>query len=96
MLGDCGAEHQLCSDGRTCCELGDTCCPDSNTNTGTGCCDIADVGLALDMVDSLITSLCRLSAVPATAASRASPVSMEAAGSLITRMTRQTPVRSSG
>ena len=45
MLGDCGAEHQLCSDGRTCCELGDTCCPDSNTNTGTGCCDIDNVEL---------------------------------------------------
>ena len=43
LLGDCGAQHQLCSDGRTCCELGDTCCPDPTTNTGTGCCDIDNV-----------------------------------------------------
>ena len=42
---DCGSEHVLCPDGDTCCELGDTCCPDPGTNTGTGCCDISNVGI---------------------------------------------------
>ena len=38
--GDCPAsDHLLCPDDRTCCDLGDSCCPDPEANTGIGCCN---------------------------------------------------------
>ena len=40
VFGDCPVEsHLLCEDERTCCDLGDSCCPDPETNTGLGCCN---------------------------------------------------------
>ena len=47
---DCGSEHFLCPDNKTCCDLGYKCCPDPTTNTGTGCCDIANVRFRVDII----------------------------------------------
>ena len=43
---ECGGEHFECSDGNTCCIIGETCCPDPTSSTGIGCCkDTTNVGL---------------------------------------------------
>ena len=46
MKKECGGEDFECPDGNTCCNVGDTCCPDPNSSSGTGCCPrVTNVGM---------------------------------------------------
>ena len=85
VSGDCPVEnYYLCPDQRTYCDLGDSCCPDPEANTGLGCCNAGKNVRHHFKKERIVNVDFRLSAVMVSVAGRVLSATTEAAPSGMT------------